>query len=101
MVAVNDFWSKVVEKLSDQAGLRDRHRKIAAIEMLQGGRSQHKLRGFHPAFKLRRYDPHIVPAAAKLLFIRAYRPGHAAHVRKIRVGEHHDFHGRVSSAKAI
>ena len=76
-----------------------RHRKVAAVEVLDRRRPQHVLGRFLGPFELRRDDPHVVAAAAELLLVRADRPRHAAHVRQVRVGEHHDSHGCDSLGK--
>src|SRR5215204_5535224 len=79
MMAVYDLRSKVVEKLGNQSGLRNRDREIAAVETLQGRRAQYMLGRFHGSVKLGRHDSHIVPTTAELFLIGVDRPRHAPH----------------------
>jgi hypothetical protein len=90
MVAVNQLRLELIEVVADQPRLRNLHRKIAAVEMLNGRNAEDELRRFLGAFKLRRDHPHVVPATTELLFVGADAAGHAPHMRKIRVGEHDD-----------
>ena len=100
MVAVNDVRLDAIEKIGDQPRLRNRDGEIAAVEVLNRRRPQNVLGGVQGPLELRRDDPHLVAAAAEFLFVGAHRAGHAAHVRQVGVGEHHDSHGESPSAKA-